>query len=85
MTAMETLTSVRLMGRKLYVNNNPCMPYLLPLSNGWTVNELAENILRACAEYNVDMNWDGAVFLARSIAKEAINDTLKGGYELGWD
>jgi len=85
MTSILALAGVRLIGRTLYVNNDPGMPYLLPLSNGWKVNELAQEIIRAGVEYDVTISWKNAKTLAIDIAKQIVSDTLKGGFELGWD
>lgn len=85
MTTVLALASVRLIGRTLYVNNDPGMPYLLPFSNGRRVNELAEEIVRAGATYDINITWKDAKILAVIIARQIVKDTIKGGFDLGWD
>ena len=77
------LKSVRLIGRILYVNNDPGMPYQMPYQ--WTTKELVREIERACIDYGVIATTQRASLLAQSIAKSLINESFNGGFELGWD
>lgn len=83
----EHLKRVRIINRILYVNGDPAMNYKLPLDNGWRVNDLADEIMRACVEYDVIANWESARFLALRLVKEILKDKrqINGGFELGWD
>ena len=85
MLTTEKLVKVVVINRVLYINGDPRKNRMLPLRNAWTVNDLAREILAACADYDVSLDRNGAVFLAGSIARQTINDTTKGGNELGWD
>lgn len=81
------LSSVRIINRILYINNDPGMNYLLPLDNGWRVNDLADEIMRACVEYDVIASYESARYLALRLVKEILKDKRQfdGGFELGWD
>src|ERR1700752_676154 len=81
------LLSVRIINRILYINNDPAMNYMLPLDNGWRANDLADEIMRACVEYDVTTNWESARFLALRLVKEILKDKrqFNGGFKLGWD
>ena len=83
----QPLRSVRIIGRILYVNNDPGMNYQLPLGHCWRVNDMADEIMRACVEYDIGANYESARFLAARLAKEILKDKrqLNGGFELGWD
>ncbi|HEX9677757.1 hypothetical protein [Nitrososphaera sp.] len=81
----QPLKSVILTRRTLYLNGDPRRPYLFPLCNSWTVNELSETILRGAFEYDIIATWEGANALAVKLAKEIEKETLEGGFELGWD
>ena len=84
---LTPLRSVRIIGRILYINNDPGMNYLLPLGQCWRVNDMADEIMRACFEYDVKANYESARFLAVRLAKEILKDKrqINGGFELGWD
>lgn len=68
------LSSIRIINRILYVNNDPGMNYLLPLDNGWKLNELADHIMRACVEYDVKANYESARYLALRLTKEMVKN-----------
>lgn len=80
------LRSVKLVNRILYLNSDPTLNYLLPVSNGWTVDELASEIWRACAQYGIITDWNDSKFLALQLHKDVVKETvqLKGGFDLGW-
>lgn len=71
------LRSVSLINRILYLDNNPALNYILPLTNEWTAKELASEIMRACVEYDKTVTWQGAFFLAQKL----IADSLRRRYE----
>lgn len=81
------LQSVQIINRIVYINSDPGMNYILPLDNGWRVNELADEILRACVEYDVSANRENAKFLALKLVNEILKDKrhFDGGFVLGWD
>lgn len=81
----QRLYSCKLVSNRIYINSDPAMPY--QLLHEWRVNELADEILRACAEYDITANWEQAKFLAVKIAKQLLKDKrqIDGGFELGWD
>jgi hypothetical protein len=85
MAVLESIASVRLIGRTLYINNDPGMPHLLPLTNVRTLQELAEEIMMACVEYDMPATWEAAKHLAVLLVKQIEKETLEGGFELGWD
>ncbi|AFU58634.1 hypothetical protein Ngar_c17010 [Candidatus Nitrososphaera gargensis Ga9.2] len=76
---MSPLKSVLLVNRTLFLDNDPRCNYLLPLTNGITVNEFASEIMRACANYDKSVTWEGAKFLARELLE---SDTK--GVEMPW-
>lgn len=80
------LSSVKIVGRIGYLNSDPALPFMLPYG-AWKVNEFADQIVRACVDYDIIATWDAAKFCALSIAKQIVKDTLKGEGEklLGWD
>ena len=69
------LWSVKVVSNKGYLNTDPAMPFLLPFGQ-WKVNELADQILRACADYDILATWDQAKFLALAISKAVIKETF---------
>ena len=82
------LSSVKIINRVLYLNNDPAMNYMLPADNGWRVNELADEILRACAQYGVITKFESARFLASRLVKQILKEQrqTKGGlFDLGWN
>jgi hypothetical protein len=83
----QPLMTVRIIGRVLFLNGDPGLNYLLPLSNGWEINDLAREILRAAAGYDLMIAWHSAKFLASKLLKQIMKDErqFNGGFELGWD
>ena len=83
-----SLSSVRIINRVLYLNNDPVMNYMLPSDNGWRVNELADEIMRACAAYGVIAKYESAHFLASRLVRQILKEQrqVRGGiFELGWN
>lgn len=72
------LLSVKIINRTLFVNGDPVLNYLLPLDNAWRVNDLADEIMRACAIYDVIAKYENARYLASVITKHIIREQQQG-------
>lgn len=84
--AAVQLKSLKYRNRMIWINGDPYLNHLLPLDNGWRVNDLADEIMRACVDYDVNAEWDAARSLALSIMKQVCKDTIQNGVpSLGWD
>lgn len=68
----------------IWINGDPYLNYLLPLSNCWTLNDLVNEIMRACVEYDIYATWDAARSLALYIMKQVCKDTLQNGVPTLW-
>jgi len=81
------LMSVKIVNRIIYLNGEPTLNYILPLSNDWRINDLTCELIRACAIYDIIVAWHDAKFLASKLLKEVLRDKRQssGGFELGWD
>lgn len=71
---MRPLHSVKMKNRVLFLDGDPFLNYQIPLYNEWSLNDLASEILRACAVYDRTLNWDGAKFLALGLVADTMED-----------
>ena len=74
------LQSVTKIGRRIFLNDRPKYEWLLPLTNEFKVWELRDEILRACAFYDVSASTNEARILAVSIARQIIESTFNGEF-----
>lgn len=79
---MLPVRSVKMRNRVIWLDGDPFQNYILPLTNAYSINDLAKEILRACAEYNRSLSWEGAQYLAKVLLKNADRN---GDARLEWD
>lgn len=73
----KPIRSVKMKHRILYLDGDPFLNYHLPLTNAFTISELAMEIQRACVEYDRTTTWEAAQYLA----KELLDDFRGSSHE----